>query len=286
MFNIIQTELGIGDVICSLYAIQGLAIKFPEREIHFYIPQHFDWADIADIPKMKVRKYQEGNGIENPIYLYNGKADTTRRVKHTNSPKKLFASKLDVEPETPPLKSEMLIAPPIFKENYIVLSPFASRLNRTWELHNWRIVARELGKAGYKVIVLDSPFEGARCKEIGVEYYWGQKMAWTINVCNNAAMIISNDSGLAHFGGWLGVKTLVLMSQLLPEQFYDMTDNRFIVPKQGCTSCRFLPENGYEEKCDFGCWVLQSIRPSEVVGTALEWLKEKRSGGINFQNDG
>ena len=275
MFNIMQTELGIGDVICSLYGIQGLATKFPEREINFFIPQHHEWAQLADIPKMKVGKYRENHGITDAVYMYNGREDKTMRMKHTNSPKKLFASRLNVAPQKPPLKPEFFSGEPIFSGRYIVLSPFASRLNRTWELHNWKILARELAKAGYRVIVLDSPFEGARCKGIGAEYYWGQKMDWTANVCHNASMIISNDSGLAHFGGWLGVKTLVIMSELFPEQFYDFTDNRFIVPQQRCTGCRFLPEGGYEEKCDWGCWVLQSVRPADVLSKALDWLKEK-----------
>ena len=284
MFNIMQTELGIGDVICSLYAIQGLAAKFPEREINFYIPQHHEWAGLADIPQMKVGKYREEHGIANASYLYNGKEDRTMRDKHTHSPKKLFASKLNVEPQRPRIKPEMLQSPPVFAGDYVVLSPFASRINRTWELHHWKILARELRKAGYRVIVLDSPFEGTRCRNIGVEYYWGQKMDWTTNVCSNASMIISNDSGLAHFGGWLGVKTLVIMSQLFPSQFYDLTDNRFVVPQQKCTACQFLPEKGYEEKCDFGCWVLQSVRPADVLKQALDWLQAETPVGSLIMN--
>ncbi len=201
------------------------------------------------------------------------------RLKHTNSPKRLFSSKLGVEPKRPRIKPDLLNAGPNFEGNYIVLSPFASRLNRTWELHNWKILAREMAKAGYRVIVLDSPFEGTRCRGIGAEYYWGQKMEWTANVCNNAAMIISNDSGLAHFGGWLGVKTLVIMSQLLPGEFYDFTENRFVVPQQQCTACQFLPEKGYEEKCDWGCWALQSVSPTQVIETALAWLNEEETAG-------
>lgn len=274
MFNIMQTELGIGDVICSLYAIQGLAAKHPDREINFFIPQHHEWAELADIPNMKLRKYRANHGIADAIYMYNGREDKTMRMKHTHSPKKLFASRLGVEPQMPGIKPEYLLSPPVFNGNYVVLSPFASRINRTWDLHNWKILARELSKAGYRVIVLDSPFEGHRCRPIGAEYYWGQTMEWTTNVCRNAAMIISNDSGLAHFGGWLGVKTIVIMSELLPQQFYDLTGNRFIVPQQKCTACQFLPEKGYEEKCDYGCWVLQSVRPAQVLNKALRWLQE------------
>ncbi len=96
------------------------------------------------------------------------------------------------------------------------------------------------------------------------------------NVCSNAAMVIGNDSGMAHFGGWLGVKTVVIMSQLMPEQFYDMTDNRFVIAQQKCTGCRFSRELGYEDKCDHDCWVLQSVTPDVVFNTAMNWLSENK----------
>jgi ADP-heptose:LPS heptosyltransferase len=275
VLNVIQTELGIGDIICSLYAIEGYRAKFPGHEINFFFPQHHEWANLADIPNLQLKKYDNKQAYENAVYLYNGKEDVSMRIKHTNSPKQYFASKLGVTPKKPAIKASILNEQPVFEGRYIILSPFASRLNRTWEVHNWKILARDLNKAGYRVIVLDSPYEGARCRAIGAEYYWGQKTEWTANVCKNAAMIISNDSGLAHFGGWLGVKTLVIMSQLLPEQFYDFTNNRFAVSQQPCTGCQFLREKGYEEKCDWGCWVLQSVSPVEIMGKALEWLREE-----------
>lgn len=276
MFNVVQNDWGIGDVICTLYAIKGLASKYPEQRINLFIRQHFAWALLAEIPQMKVHRYTDHKTINNPIYLYDVDDDPLKIIKHTNSPKKLFASKLNVEPIKPELKRSVIYPNPIF-ENYIVLAPFATRLNRTWELANWKTIAQEFHHLGYRVIVLAGPFEEKRCKEIGVDYYLGASAAWTANVCLGAKLIIGNDSGIAHLGGWLGTKTLVLMSQLLPEQFYDLTDNQFIIPQEKCTSCRFLPEHGYERACDTRCWVLQTIQPKEVLGRSLDLLKEKRN---------
>ena len=101
MFNIIQTERGIGDIICSLYAIQGLAVKFPMEDINFFSPQHSDWAQLAEIPKMKARKYYEKLLIDKPLYLYRAEKDIDKQKKHTNSPKNLFASELGVLPQRP-----------------------------------------------------------------------------------------------------------------------------------------------------------------------------------------
>jgi len=57
--NVIQTDWGIGDVICSLYAIQGYARRYPDEEINFYLRQHFDWARLADIPNMQLKTYSD-----------------------------------------------------------------------------------------------------------------------------------------------------------------------------------------------------------------------------------
>ena len=51
-----------------------------------------------------------------------------------------------------------------------------------------------------------------------------------------------------------------------------MTANAFIVPNQACVGCRFQPERGYQEKCDWGCWALQSINPRDVTSQALQML--------------
>ncbi len=80
MFNLIQTELGIGDVICSLYAVESLSSEFPSEEINFFIPQHHEWANLADISNMQLKKYDSQQRIENAVYLYNGREDSVRCV--------------------------------------------------------------------------------------------------------------------------------------------------------------------------------------------------------------
>ena len=273
-YNIIQADWGIGDIICSLYAVQGLAAKKTGSQINLYLRQHFGWAYLADIPGLQIHQYDEKNPPVNAILLYDANEDPHKFIKHTNSPKQYYSQRLGVTPQIPKLQNHITSSSRIFGEKYIVFSPFASRINRTWEIQNWRLLAQKFQEIGYKVIALDSPHENKRCKPIGVEYFWGQTAEWTAQVCQHAEMIIGNDSGIAHLGGWLGKKTLVLMSQLLPAQFYDLTNNYFWVPKQHCTGCRFIPEYGYEEKCDYGCWVLQSIRPQHIFDAAIDCLNE------------
>jgi hypothetical protein len=270
--NIVMSDWGIGDVICSLYAIQGFANRHTKNNISLYIRQHMDWANLADIPQMTVKIFKETGQIAEPVFLYDDKKDFDKILKHSNSPKLLFSSALGVEPAIPNIKKEISISCNPRKRKYIVLAPFATRVNRTWEIHNWRILADNLKLNGYDVIALDGPYTGGRCSTLGVEYFWGQSAIWTAIHCLHAELIITNDSGLAHLGGWLGTKTLVIMSQLNPSQFYDLTGNRFIQPTHNCVGCKFIEQNGYEDKCNYGCWTLQSISPKIVLTKSLEWM--------------
>jgi len=269
VFNIVQTDWGIGDIICSLYGVQSLALLYPESEIVLYMRNQFQWVALADIPQLRMARYKEYRHIPNAVYLHQKQDD-----KHMHSPKRLYASKLNVEPVRPKIKAEIIKSEPVFKDKYIVLSPFASQNNRTWATKNWKVIAEQLSGEGYRVIALDAALTKERCKEIGVEYFCGMTAAWTANVCSNAALLIGNDSGMAHLGGWIGVKTLVIMSQLLPEQFYDMTGNRFVIPNQKCTGCRFNHSLGYEADCNNECWVLQTAKTETVFNKAMEWINE------------
>ena len=276
-FNIVQTDWGIGDIICSLYGVQALALKYPESDITLYMRNQFQWVALADIRRLSMLRYKKWLRIPNAVFLHQPQDD-----KHLNSPKKLYASKLMVEPVKPALKPELLKMEPVFKDKYVVLAPFASHNNRTWALNNWKVLAQQITALGYRVIVIDGHFNKERCKQIGVEYYCGMNAVWIANVCRHAAMLIGNDSGMAHLGGWIGTKTLVIMSQLLPEQFYDMTENRFIIPKQECTGCRFNHSLGYVDKCNSECWVLQTATPEDVLNKAIEWLQEEKQPNLAY----
>lgn len=273
--NIVQPDWGIGDIICSLYAVQAFSTAHPKTNIKFHVRQHKEWAELADIERMDICLIDDKKTLHNKIMLYNLDEDKKRYIKHQNSPKHYSCTKLNVKPETPRIKSEIVNSERLFEEKYIVLSPYASQINRTWEIHNWKILARLLKSYGYKVIAIDSPFQSERCKVLDIEFFWGQPAQWIAQLCKHAELIIGNDSGIAHLGGWLNIRTLVVMSQLNPNQFYANTNNRFMIPQHRCTGCRFIPDYGYEEKCDSGCWVLQSVRPQEVFDHAISWLKEQ-----------
>ena len=118
-------------------------------------------------------------------------ADYREKLRGGHDPKQWYARKLGVLPIRPALNHELFAPAPDLRQPYVVLSPFATRVNRTWEPHNWRLLARDLCAAGYTAIALDAPGQAERCKELGVNYFWGQDPTWVANVCRYAALIIS-----------------------------------------------------------------------------------------------
>jgi hypothetical protein len=270
--HVVQRELGIGDILCSLYGLNGFSLALHRPSIVLHLQDHFEWIALVDIPNLSVASVKDAAPPEDSRLLGDTEAQYREKLNGAHDPKAWYARKLGVEPIRPGLNMRVFKEPAPFPSPYVVLAPFATRVNRTWEVHNWRLVAEQLAAAGYKVIALDAPGQPDRCRAIGTDYYWGQSPAWVGNVCRHAALIISGDSALAHLGGLLGTPTLVLLTQQIPERYYSMTANEFIVPDQPCTGCRFQPERGYEEKCDYGCWALQSIGPRAVIGKAQEML--------------
>jgi ADP-heptose:LPS heptosyltransferase len=274
MANIVLTELGIGDVICALYALEGYSLFHPNDNINFYLKQHIEWAAMADIPNMKCHVLNKNTPIDKAVYLYDETKDPGRRLRHSTSPKELFAKALGVKPFIPAIMKGMRDETAIFAGDYVVISPFASRINRSWPLSAWKTLVKKFMDEGLRVIALDGPFESSRCASLGVEFYWGQTPAWVANVCLNAKLVVSNDSGMAHLAGWLGVKSLVIMTQLFPDQYYDYTLNTFITQSGSCTGCQFLPEKGYKPICDYHCAQLNAITAESVFEKAWTVLSD------------
>ena len=275
--NISQTDLGIGDILCSLYALEGLSIANGRPPMVLHMADHRDWLQAVAIPNLDVVPLRPENAGLIDIHLGDSEAQYRQKLRENHDPKCWYGLKLGgVEPQRPAINPALATAAIPFRKPFVVLAPFATRTNRTWEIHNWRLLADQLKAAGYQVIALDAPNQPGRCAGPGCDYWFGQRPLWTMQVCQQAALVISNDSALSHLGGLLGVKTLVLLSQQNPERYFSLTDNAFIRPQHACVGCRFQPELGYEPRCDFGCWALQSISPRTVAETALQLLENAR----------
>jgi len=271
-FDIAQNELGIGDIVCSLYALYGFAVDHGFPPIRLHMADHRTWLELVEFPGLQVLPWDDASPPHIDFRLGDTEEDYRAKLASGVDPKLWYARKLATTPRQPPVVAATRCAEAPFAEPYVVLAPFATRINRTWEIHHWRILARELMAAGYEVIALDAPHQPERCKEIGVRYFWGQPALRVGQILRHASLLVSCDSGMAHVAGLFDTPTVVVLTQQEPEKYYSMTGHQFAVPKQPCVRCRFQPALGYEEKCDFGCWALQSLSPVTVARQCLELL--------------
>src|SRR6202012_2840859 len=135
---------------------------------------HFEWVKLVDIPGLRVVADPDGDITYCPDFQLGDHEDDYReKLRGGHDPKKWYARKLGAEPVRPALNRALFAESPDIASPDVVFSPFATRANGTWEIHNWRILANTLMAAGYRVIALDAPGQPDRCKEIGVEYFWG-----------------------------------------------------------------------------------------------------------------
>ncbi len=271
-YHVVQHELGIGDVLCSLYGLNGFSAARGRPPVALYLRDHAGWVRLVDIPGVDVAPAAEPPAGAAVLALGDTAADYREKLRGGHDPKWWYARKLGAAPVRPALRLALFARPPSLPAPYVVLAPFATRRNRTWPVEHWRALATDLAGAGYHVLALDAPGQPERCRVVGVDYYWGQEPAWVANVCRHAALVVAGDSGLAHLGGLLGVRTLVLLAQQIPERYYAMTANAFVVPRASCVGCRFQPERGYAPECDRECHALRSLDPRVVAERALALL--------------
>jgi Glycosyltransferase family 9 (heptosyltransferase) len=278
VYRMLQFERGIGDLLMSLYGIYGFCIKHNFPKVQLFTHNHREWLELFDIPNFEYFIIDPNEQVTVDYVIGDRFEEALERWRINADVKEWYASKLGCKPLIPPLKQNLFQDPPSFQKPYIVLSPFASITTRTWEVHNWRILARKLKEAGYTCIALDGPNQAERCGPVEVQYFWGQSAEWVTKVCKNAELVISNDSGLAHVCSLIETKALVILSQMNPQAYYSMSDHHFVMPDKNipCVECRVQPDRGYEEKCDFGCWALQSISPNQVFQSVMEILSQSK----------
>ncbi len=272
IYKISQLEPGIGDLLMSMYGIYAFCVQNDFPHVQLFVTNHIGWLNLLDIPNLEVLLY-EGGQVDYEL------GDTLelahQRWRENYDTKEWYAHKLGVKPLKPPIHRRVFDSPIEFPPPYVVFSPFASRANRTWEIQNWRILAKKLTLQGYWCIVIDSLDQKERCQLMGLPVYYGSP-EWVARTCTHAALVIGNDSGIAHLSALLNIPTIVVMAMMDPRAYYSLSNHTAIIPQDiPCIGCRLQPSRGYEEKCNTGCWALQSISPNRVFDEAMKLLEAK-----------
>ncbi len=266
---------GLGDSLLALCALRGLRKLHPSRRIVFRI--HRKWHDFIRLfdggfdgcaahvwdetrhdlpPDSDPRDWQINAGYLQELA---GQAKITRLARYCRN--------LGViEPELATLREpDRIKAMGARYAGAVVLCPYSAWPNREWPLLAWATVAELLRMGGYRVVVLGAkrqddrptyPFSGEVVMDTEAEAVTGILM--------NAALVIANDSGMAHLAGIVGTETVVLCGWSVGDRIYGFYPR--VTSLQGmlkCNGCWGTPP--FEEKLCWTCASLSTITPATLL---------------------
>lgn len=106
------------------------------------------------------------------------------------------------------------------------------------------------------------------CK--GMPYaYWGSSILNTAALIRRADLVVTNDTGLAHVAGTIGVPTVAICGPTRPEVIFahmpEVTGFRMDPATVPCVGCHFGGDRGYRAACATGCEALYRLSPGSVL---------------------
>jgi ADP-heptose:LPS heptosyltransferase len=151
-----------------------------------------------------------------------------------------------------------------------ILAPWVLGKNTTsrqWLMSHWHMLEIFLKEEGRRVVVIgDEKAEQGSFTSRVLRNESPQRVAALMGV---ASCVVSNESGMAHLAGALGVPTVVLSAQLDATHVYGLwTSVHVIRGPLGCSGCRWRGLE-WRPRCDTICASLQAITPEVVLDEVL-----------------
>ncbi len=161
----------------------------------------------------------------------------------------------------------------------IGIAPFSHNPLRTWPIRHWVhlvYILREVFKA--MVVVIDGGGDSKRTECFPCTRWVGLEPHDTAALMRRFDVMIGNDSGMSHMGGFLKVPTLVVCGITDGKIIYDSYPSVTAVQsRKSCTGCLWFKENGYKPWCMKGCDAINELKPEWVAEQVGLSLAEKQS---------
>ncbi|PRY29825.1 heptosyltransferase-1 [Spirosoma oryzae] len=274
---------GLGDAVSALYVAAPLSTYLRERDSKLVLcTDQSDWFyQHVNEPNLYYEPYRE-DGVDMNV-------DYDKQLRESRSRKQWYLDAVVREaswvrspvairaPQLHPFTGKLPDA--YMEQGYVVLAPYSAWHHRAWPIVQWIKLARELALAGWRVMVIDR--EEDRLREhfstVPCEFFYGQSPEWVANAVRGAALVIGNDSGIAHLGGLFAVPTIAVMAQLSPALVFSHTAVQAVTPDTGCSPCAWLGSRGWINSCDsLGCAALHSVSFKQVYNKAMTVLRNQR----------
>jgi ADP-heptose:LPS heptosyltransferase len=278
----IESGLGIGDIMVLLTLLPALKREHPGWTIRL-ITEKKDWASLGhdyviskdDFEAAGTRGEKYFKQFEEDWIYYDLEAIGKKKLRH-----ELFGERLGVNPEPAILRvtdDAMYWAKQIIdnKDNLKVvgIAPYSSSEQRTWPDENWVLLIEKLIAAGYFPLMIGGPGEGERSKFYPCMRYWGMGAQRTTALLAQCALVIGNDSGMAHVAGTLRRPTIVIGAPSdTPRIFGWYGSVRCLQAHSECGMCYWRRDRGFRQECNYRCRLIGTISPPDVFKEAKRIL--------------
>lgn len=281
---------GIGDTIAALPVIHAIARKFPSKRVRVrVVPNRVEWAkvgwpdvvssdDLSTAGEWFLRLFTHRLIALDEEWAKNPKHKTLYTRHHgmcdaagVSEPVRDIG--LSPTKEAAEWGKGQFIGKDIQGKPVVCLSPFSTSNQRNWPLHHWVDLADHLTKAGVFVYFVDGPHPD-RTKFLPYLRYWGWGPEFLVALFQKTDLVIGNDSAMAHLGGVMRRPTIAVCSAspgVVVFGWYDTV--RVVQAEAACTACNWFSSRGYRNACDDSCEAMWDLKPSVVLGHALDILK-------------
>jgi hypothetical protein len=242
--RIVREAGGLGDLVRIFSVCQGLKLKYPGCELHFYGLDHYRALFRRGGPCPHVAEYFAlpftvtfrrprlapldsckwpylDRGVDYdleydmfcPAYCW-GEVDTDGDVVEDRG--RIWCRAADVGFTYPvwhvadrdlERAATWLARKGLNPDRLIVMQPFGTSIWRNWPKERWREFSRAMMDAGYQVLVLDVCLRG---HDLPGVIEWRLPFAQLGAIIKLARLVVSGDSGLFHVAGAIGTQTLGL----------------------------------------------------------------------------
>lgn len=262
---------GIGDGLLGLTAVAALKEQRPDAAITYRVGSSsvpfvglFEGYDFLGIRKSTTHEgpiagaLQINAGYRKEFATKHAKPRWTRYAENIGA-KNCIIPKLIDKPSIESLGKEF--------SDCVMLFPFSHEPAREWSIQHWSGLERLLNNRGLQTAVCHS--SDSKISLLKSRRLIGASPEHLAGAMLNAKCVVGNDSGPAHLGGILGVKTIVLGGYTPVQQIFGIYPRVICLqgslPCSGCCAGRPM-----DSRCRKSCGNLQVISPEQVLDAILD----------------
>ena len=272
---------GIGDAILMLPVIAGIAAKNSDAHVRAVVLDagREQWIKLGWPHTVTLKSKEPLHNVVFP-QRWESLGGDKKAIDAGLTRQGMWAKEAGVEvtPVTPIIPqeardwAEKISEKQFYKQRFVWISPWACGRERTWPERRWAELIDGLLCAGCTI---------AGIRQAGGTFFdgvtWFEDTAFpadrTAAMFEKAALVIGNDSGMAHLGGFLNVPTLAICGPTVGScVFGNYKSVRVVQAGMHCNGCMGLTKWYNPRHCRIACDALNNLPANDVLKVALEML--------------